>query len=173
MPITASQAWKEASASMSTDPLLLTLAFYHSSFGAPIYVVADTVDQTFKLESTAAFDADTSVTFIAVPFTFEQPKIGAGGGAEWNISVDNIGREISKYLPAATELNEAIQIWVRGYLPSRPLEVGWGPYKGEARLVTVTGTRADMAVTVADPQNRRFARKVYDLVNFPALQAVS
>ena len=50
MPITASEAWKEASASMSSDPLLLTLAFYHSSFGSPIYVVADTVDHVFKLE---------------------------------------------------------------------------------------------------------------------------
>lgn len=173
MPVTATQAWTEAAASGSNEPMLLTLAFYHSSFGVPIYVVADTQDQTFVIEGTATFNPGEAVLFTAVPFTFEQPKIGEGGGAEWNISVDNIGREISKYLPSAVELNEAIQIWVRGYLPTRPLEVGWGPYKGEARNVRVTGASADMTVTVADPQNRRFARKVYDLVSYPALQAIS
>ncbi|MDB5733334.1 MAG: hypothetical protein JWQ03_3229 [Variovorax sp.] len=173
MPVTASQAWREAAASRSSDPMLLTLGFHHSTFGENIYVVANTENMAFKIEDGATLDGGQTVTFQAVPFTFDAPKIGAGGGAEWNIAVDNIGREISQYLPAATELNEPILVTLRGYMASRPNEVGWGPYNGEARSVAVSGTVAQMTVTIADPQNRRFGRKVYDLVAFPSLQAVS
>lgn len=173
MPITASDAWREASASRSLDPMLLTLAFYHSTFGEVIYIVANTEDLNLTIEAGAAHDAGASVLFKAVPFEFEQPKIGEGGGAEWSVTVDNIGREISKYLPAATELNEEIIVTLRGYLASQPTVVGWGPYRGVARAVSVSGTKASMTVTIADPQNKRFGRKVYDMINYPSLQAVS
>jgi hypothetical protein len=172
MPITRSQAWAEAAASVAREPMLLTLEFQHPSFDAPVRVVADSQNQTFRIESTADVDPGDDVTFLGVAFEYEEPKRGPGGGAEWSVRVDNIGREISRYLEAATAINSELVVIMRGYLPSQATTVGYGPFRGVARSVGVRGAAAEMTVTIADPQNQKFGRQTYDMVRFPSLLAV-
>lgn len=172
MPITRSQAWAEAAASVTREPMLLTLEFQHPSFSSPVRVVADTQDQTFRIESTADVNPGADVLFLGVPFEYEEPKRGPGGGAEWSVRVDNIGREISQYLEAATGINSALVVIMRGYLTSAPTVVGYGPFRGVARGVGVRGASVEMTVTIADPQNQKFGRSTYDMVRFPSLLAI-
>lgn len=178
MPISASQAWREAAASVTKEPMLLTMelqnpAFVEDGLEVPIRVVADTQDHTFRIEGSADVNPGDDVLWTAVPFDYDPPKIGQGGGAEWRVRVDNIGREVSKYLADAVELQSEIVVIVRGYLPSRPTEVGFGPFRGVAKTVRVLGPSAEMNVVIADPYDRKFGREVYDMVRFPSLLAVT
>lgn len=172
MPISRSQAWAEASASVAREPMLLTLEFQHPTFDAPVRVVANTEDETFRIESTADVNPNADVTFLGVAFDYEEPKRGPGGGAEWSVRVDNIGREISRYLEEATGINSELVVIMRGYLPSAPTVVGYGPFRGVARAVGVRGAAVEMTVVIADPQNAKFGRSTYDMVRFPSLLAI-
>lgn len=177
MPLTRSQAWAEAAASVAREPMLLTLEFQHPSFiengvTVPIRVVADMADQVFRIESGASLNPNADVTFTAVPFDFDPPKLGENGGAEWTVRVDNIGREVSKYLADATGINAELVVILRGYLTSARTVVGYGPFRGVARSVNVSGSMAEMTVTIADPQGQKFGRDTYDQTRFPSLLAI-
>lgn len=178
MPISATQAWAEAAASTPKDEvMLITLELIHPLFvedgvPAPLRAVRNTVDLSLTLELDAPLNGGESVLFKAIPFEIDYPRIGQLG-AEAKIRIDNVNREIAKYLEPATKLNTAVQAIFRGYLASDPTTVGQGPYKLTLRNVKRASGALEGSLTIASPQNLRVLREVYDMVRFPALLQAS
>lgn len=178
MPIAATQAWAEAAATVDVSQrMLVTLELLHSSFvedgrPAPIRAVMNTEDQTFRLNEGAPLNAGERVLFKAVPFGIEYPRIGKLG-VEAPIWIDNVNREVARYLEPATKLNESVVVIFRGYLASDPDTVGHGPFRLLLRSVKRKGARLDGTLTMADPTRLRVMREVYDSQRFPALMVAA
>ncbi len=178
MPITATRAWEEAAATVDvTERMLVTLEFVHSVFTengapAPIRAVMNTEDMRFRLDGNAPLNAGELVTFKAIPFGIEYPSIGQLG-AEAGIWIDNVNREVGRYLQPATALNESVRVIFRGYLKSDPDTVGHGPYQLLLRNVKRKASRLEGTLTIADPTRLRVMREVYDQARFPALMVAA
>lgn len=178
MPISMTQAWAEAAASTPKNEVMLpTIEFIHSTFvengaPAPIRAVRNTVDMALKLEMSAPLNAGQVVTFKAIPFDIDMPRIGPLG-AECRIRIDNVGREIVAFLPEAVKGNESIIAMVRGYLASDPNTVGQGPYRLVLRNVKRTGAAVEGSLLIARPQDLRVLNDVYDMIRFPSLLQAS
>lgn len=179
MPIPESQAWREAEASTPRDDVLLaTIELQHSVFldgnGAPspIRIVRNTEDVSLRLESTAAYNAGEVVLFKAIPFEIEFPRIGQLG-VECPIKIDNVGREVAKYLTAATALNENVICIFRGYLASDPNTVGRGPHRLSLRNVKRRSTSLSGALIAGIPRNKTVLSDVYDMTRFKSLISFS
>jgi len=157
--------------------MLITIELIHPTFvengaPAPIRAVRNTVDMNFRLEAGAPVGGGTIVPFKAIPFEVDYPRIG-NLGAEATIRVDNVNREVARYLEEAVKVNTPITAIFRGYLASDPNTVGQGPYKLILRNVKRTARQLEGQVTIARPQNMRVMREVYDMVRFPSLLQAS
>lgn len=178
MPIAATQAWAEAAATVdATQVMQVTLEMIHSQFvengqPSPIRAVMDTQDQTFRLDEGAPLNAGQRVLFKAVPFGIEYPRIGKLG-IEAPIWIDNVNREVARYLEPATTLNESVVVIFRGYLASDPDTVGHGPFRLLLRSVKRKGARLDGTLTMANPTKLRVLREIYDSQRFPALMVAA
>ena len=175
---TATAAWEEAAATVdSTERMLVSLEIMHSVMvedgrPAPIRAVQNTEDMTFRLEEGAPLDAGERVLFKAVPFGIEYPRIGKLG-TEAPIWIDNVNREVARYLEPATRLNESVVVIFRGYLRSDPDTVGHGPFRLLLRSVKRKGAKLEGTLTIADPTKLRVMREIYDNARFPALMVAS
>lgn len=178
MPITATQAWEEAAATVDASEVMLpTLEIIHSVFvedgrPAPIRAVRNNEDLAFRLEDGAPLNAGQVVAFKAVPFGIDYPRIGKLG-AEAPIWIDNVNREVARYLDPATKLNESVVVLFRGYLKSDPNTVGHGPFRLLLRNVKRRGAKLEGTLTIADPTKLRVMREIYDNARFPALMVAS
>lgn len=178
MPSTATRAWEEAAATVdATEVILPTLEILHSTIvedgrPAPIRAVRNNEDMVFRLEESAPLDAGEAVTFKAVPFGIDFPRIGKLG-AEAPIWIDNVNREVARYLEPATKLNESVVVIFRGYLKSDPDTVGHGPFRLLLRNVKRKGARLEGTLTIADPTRLRVMREIYDQARFPALMVAA
>lgn len=174
MPITTTQAWDEAAATVdANEVMLVTLELQHSEFRengviTPIRAVLNTEDVQLRIESGATFNAEQLVTFKAIPFGIEYPRIG-NLSVEAPVWIDNVNREVSKYLEPATKTNENVVVVFRGYLASDPNTVGQGPYRLVLRNVKRKGGRLEGTLTIADPSKFRVMKEIYDNARFPAL----
>lgn len=178
MPIASTQAWAEAAATIDVSQrMFVTLELLHSSFvengqPSPIRAVMDTQDQTFRLDEGASLNAGQRVLFKAVPFGIEYPRIGKLG-VEAPIWIDNVNREVARYLEPATKLNESVVVIFRGYLASDPDTVGHGPFRLLLRSVKRKGARLDGTLTMADPTKLRVMREIFDANRFPSLMVAA
>ncbi|MGA0595393.1 DUF1833 family protein [Enterovirga sp. CN4-39] len=178
MPITVSDAWAEAAVTAPRqEVMLLTLEFHHPAFvenGLPtaIRAVRNTEDLMLRLDAGAPLNAGQVVLFKAIPFEVDYPRIGQLG-AEATIRLDNVNREVSRYLASAVTMNQTVKVIFRGYLASDPDTVGHGPYTLELRNVTRKSTTLEGKIVVASPGQLKFLRQVYDQQSFPSLMAVS
>ncbi len=179
MPILETQAWQEATTTSPKDEvLIITLEFQHPAFLeggvlTAVRVARDNVEtQNFTIESTANLNANQSVPFIGMPFEVAYPTVGEDLGVECEIRVDNVSKEISKYLEVAVTGNNPIVVIFRGYLKSQRTVVGQGPYRLELRAAVVKGATLSGKIMVSSPDDLKFLKKVYDQVNFPALLAI-
>lgn len=174
MPVNATQAWREAAATVDASEVMLpTLELRHSQFleGATLVavrLVADTQDRTFRIEAGAPMNAGTLQPFLRCPFRIGYPRIGKFG-AECPLAIDNVKREIHKYAQAAIQINEPIRVRFRGYLASDPETVGLGPYEMVLRGARFRGALLEASITTAMPRNMRVLTDVFDTVRFPAL----
>lgn len=141
MPISITQAWAEAAVTAPKNEVMLpTVEFHHPAFvenGSPtaIRAVRNTEDLVLRLEAEAPLSGGQDVLFRAIPFEIDYPRIGQLG-AESTITLDNVNREVAKYLSAAVTMNQTVKVIFRGYLASDPTTVGQGPYTLELRNVT-------------------------------------
>lgn len=178
MPITATQAWEEAAATVDASEVMLpTLEIIHSVFvedgrPAPIRAVRNNEDLPFRLEDGAPLNSGKTVTFKAVPFGIDYPRIGKLG-VEAPIWIDNVNREVSRYLEPATKLNESVVVIFRGYLKSDPTTVGHGPFRLLLRNVKRKGSKLEGTLTIADPTRLRVMREIFDNARFPSLMVAS
>ncbi|KMO20386.1 DUF1833 family protein [Methylobacterium platani] len=178
MPIAATRAWEEAAATIDTkERMLPTLEFLHSVFvedgsPSPIRTVRNTEDMTFRLDGAAPLNPNEQVLFKAIPFGIDYPRIDKLG-IEAPVWLDNVNREVARYLEAATKLNEPVIVIFRGYLLSDPDTVGFGPFRLQLRNVKRKSSRLEGALVIADPTKLRVMREIYDQVRFPALLAAS
>lgn len=178
MPIEASQAWEEAAATVDTSEVMLaTLELIHSAFvedgaPAPIRAVLTNEDLQMRLEAEAPLNAGEVVLFKGVPFGIDYPRIGQLG-AEVPIWIDNVNREVARYLEPATKANESVRVIFRGYLYSDPDTVAHGPFRLLLRNVKRRSARLEGTLTIADPTRLRVMREIFDQVRFPSLLVAS
>ena len=174
MPIAATRAWEEAAATIDhKERMLPTLEFHHSVFvengaPAPIRVVQNTEDLPFRLDEAAPLQAGQRVTFKSVPFGIEYPRIDKLG-VQAPIWLDNVNREVARYLEPATKLNEPVIVIFRGYLASDPDTVGHGPFRLQLAQVKRRGARLEGVLVISDPTRLRVMREIFDQARFPAL----
>ncbi|WP_437871404.1 DUF1833 family protein [Methylorubrum extorquens] len=107
-----------------------------------------------------------------MPFGIEYPRIGKLG-VEAPIWIDNVNREVARYLEPATKLNESMVVIFRGYLASDPDTVEHGPFRLLLHSVKRKGARLDGTLTMADPTKLRVMREIYDSQRFPALMVAA
>ncbi len=178
MPVTETQAWREAAVTVPKDDVMLaTLELHHPAFieegeQVAVRVVRNTVDLDLRLEVGAPLQSGQTVSWTAMPFEIDFPRIGAIG-VECPLRLDNVGREVARYLAAATSLNAPLLVIFRGYLASDPDTVAQGPFRLQLRNVRRKGPSLTGSLVVASPGDLKFLRRVYDMVSFPALMAAS
>jgi hypothetical protein len=139
---------------------------------APIRAVQNTEDMTFRLDAGAPLNAGQDVLFRGIPFGIDYPRIDKLG-VEAPIWLDNVNREVGKYLEPATKLNEPVIVIFRGYLLSDPTTVGHGPFRLQLANVKRKGARLEGSLTISDPSKQRVMREIFDQVRFPSLMVVS
>lgn len=178
MPVPATRAWEEAAATIrAQERTFVTLEILHSTFvedgaPAPVRAVANTEDLQFRLEDEAPLNGGQTVTFKGIPFGIDYPRIGKLG-VEAPIWLDNVNREVARYLEPATKLNESVIVIFRGYVLSDPTTVGHGPFRLLLRNVKRKGARLEGTLTIADPTKLRVMREIFDQQRFPALMVAA
>lgn len=177
MPIGATAAWAEASAAVPKDDVqLVTLELHHPAFlnelgqQTAIRAVRNTEDCVLTLEVGAPLGGGLPALFTAIPFEIDGPRIGPLG-AYSTLKLDNVNREVSRYLDAATRINSPVLAIFRGYMASDPTAVAYGPFRLELRTVSRRLTYLEGSLVVASPGDLKFLRRVYDMRSFPSLMA--
>lgn len=182
------EALQEAYASAPTDEVILhTLELRHPSFledseETPIRVVRDFGElleigdpdifgHLLGLELDAPKNPGETVRFIACMFDIDLPAQREGGVPEVEISLDNVTREVSKYLDAATETRVPVELTYREYLASDKTEPqfilhGLTLSRVKTNVFRITGT-----ASFVDLVNKSFPGKVYRPSEFKGLSS--
>jgi hypothetical protein len=178
MPISVTQGWAEASVTNPKNEVpLATLEFHHPAFVddtglTAVRVVRNTVDFTGRLEVDAPLNGGQDVLFQAIMFNVDWHRIGPLG-AQAKLTLDNVNREVGRYLEAATTMNVPVTVIARGYLATDPTVVGQGPYRLELRNVSRAGQSLTGSLIIASPGELKFGKAIYGQVEFPSLLAAS
>lgn len=170
-------AWEEAEATAPPDvQIYSTLELQHPAFldetdtEIPIRVVADVADsQDFGIEDGATFNGGETATFQAVPFYADRPEFAEGRVPQCQVTVENVGREVSGYLDAAVQVQADLIAIYREYRSDDLTAPCYGPIEFKMRNVTVNGTNVVGTARLDDLANRKFPNKVYSVDEFPGL----
>jgi hypothetical protein len=172
-----SEAIQEAYAHAPTDAIILhTLEIRHPDFrdenGNPtaIRVVRDQLDLQARLEVDAPMDAGAIVNFVAMGFDLDLPAVDTTPVPEIVVTLDNVSREIVRYLDVAAESQSVIEITYRPYL-SNDLE---GPQMDPPITLILSEVDADVQRVTArarmmDIGNKAFPSRTYTAKEFPGL----
>ena len=172
-----SEAIQEAYAHAPSDAIILhTLEIRHPDFrdenGNPtaIRVVRDQLDLQARLEADAPMDAGTIVNFVAMGFDLDLPAVDTTPVPEIVVTLDNVSREIVRYLDVAAESQSVIEITYRPYL-SNDLE---GPQMDPPITLILSEVEADVQRVTArarmmDIGNKAFPSRNYTAKEFPGL----
>lgn len=172
-----SEAIQEAYAHAPTDAIILhTLEIRHPDFrdenGNPtaIRVVRDHTDLQARLEADAPMDAGEIVNFVAMGFELDLPAVDTTPVPEIVVTLDNVSREIVRYLDVAAESQSVIEITYRPYL-SNDLE---GPQMDPPITLILSEVEADIQRVTArarmmDIGNKAFPSRTYTAKEFPGL----
>jgi len=165
-----SQAIKEAYASAPADEVILhTIELRHQAFTVPIRVVNDHADLTATLEATAPENPGQAVLFQGFSFGFQPPDVD-GPRPEIILTIDNVSREITKNIEAATISGAPVELTYRPYL-STDLS---GPQMNPPLTLDIIGIEASMLTVTAhaafgDLGSKRFPSEDYTAERFPGL----
>jgi hypothetical protein len=169
-----SDAIREAYASAPSDVVILhTLELRHPDFKnesgvtTAIRVVRDQQDLFARLEASAPLEP---VRFVAMGFDLDLPPVDIAPVPEVVLTLDNVSRDIVKYLDAASESEASIEVTYRPYLSS-DME---GPQMDPPITLVLTEVEADvMRVTararMVDIGNKAFPGRLYTATEFPGL----
>ena len=172
-----SEAIQEAYAHAPSEAIILhTLEIRHPDFrnenGNPtaIRVVRDQIDLQARLEADAPMDAGAIVTFVAMGFELDLPAVDTTPVPEIVVTLDNVSREIVRYLDVAAESQSVIEITYRPYL-SNDLE---GPQMDPPITLILSEVEADVQRVTArarmmDIGNKAFPSRTYTAKEFPGL----
>lgn len=171
------QAIKEAYASAPIDEVILdTLELRHPSFvddlGNPtaVRVVCGYENYSLTLEPNAPLQGGQTVEFIGCPFGFTLPEVGETSVPQLQIRIQNVSREVTKYLELASVSTVAIGVTYRPYLASDPS----GPQMDPPYYMTLSKVVADVfqitgTATINDVHNWPFPAEKYTPERFPGL----
>lgn len=167
---TLTEALKEAYASATPDIIYSTLELRHPAFTQPIRVVRDTVSLTARLESTAPYNPNEYVLFVAMAFDLVKPEVSAQGVPQLTLRIDNVDRSIVASVEAAVETTQPITVCYREYLSSDLT----APQNNPPLTMTILTVRADLLTVTAtagfpDLMNRKFPTLEYETETFPEL----
>ena len=172
-----SEAIQEAYAHAPTDAIILhTLELRHPDFrddsGNPtaIRVVRDQKDLEARLELEAPMDSGEWVTFVAMGFELDLPAVDTTPLPEIVVTLDNVSREIVRYLDVAAESQSFIEITYRPYL-SNDLD---GPQMDPPITLVLSEVEVDVQRVTArarmmDIGNKAFPSRTYTAREFPGL----
>lgn len=171
------QALKEAYASAPLDEVILdTLELRHPSFvddlGNPtaVRIVCQYQNYELRLEANAPINGGQLVTFIACPFKFKLPDFSEDSVPTLQIQVDNVSREITKYLEMAIAEITPIGVTYRPYLASDPSGPQMDPpFYFSLSKVTVDVFQITGTCTINDVHNWPFPADKYTPSRFPGL----
>jgi hypothetical protein len=172
-----SEALKEVYASNPVGEVVLeTLEFIHPAFiddnGNPdsVRVVCDGQDLFATLEPSAPMRPNQTVQFSAFAFDVTLPGFEEGQTPVMTITIDNVGRELTRELEAATQSLQPILVVHRIYL----LTDLSGPQMDPPIQMTVQKATVDVnkvlfTCTLDDVTNVPFPRRLYTPDDFPGL----
>lgn len=182
-----SEAIQEAYASAPTDEIILsTIELRHPSFinqdgdVQPIRVVQDYGELIEEgdpdiygwklfLESDAPANPGEEVIFVSMMFSFELPPQQEGSLPTIEITLDNVTREVSKYLDEAVNLDEEIEVTYREYLLSDKSEPQFVLPGMTINTVVSNVQKVTASASFADLINRNFPGKLYRPEEFRGL----
>lgn len=177
--LSLSQAVAEAYASNPGETVLLTLELHHSAFRDELNqptaarVVNDWTPLQATLEDDAPLNAGEEVTFAGVPFRYAKPEqTDSGSPAAVQIEIDNVSRQLTKYLLQAIDSQEPILLIERVYAASdtsAPHEMP--PTRMYLTSCTVGVDTVSAQASFGDLTNRKFPRVTYSRAEFVGLSA--
>lgn len=174
---TLSEALKEAYASAPSDVVILhTLELRHPSFvddegnQTAIRVVKDNQNLMAILEDSASLNGGEEVEFLAMAFDLSLPPVNTSPLPEITLTLDNVSREIIKYLDLAVEGQDMIEMTYRPYL-SNDLSC---PQMNPPITLVITDITADVLKITAtarmmDIGNKSFPSENYTVKNYAGL----
>lgn len=159
-----------------TEVALDTLEFRHPNFvdelGNPtsVRVVCANQDYNLRLENSAPVNPSEFVLFQKCAFEIVLPRIESGGAPELEIKVDNVSRELTRYLEMAAQDTTPIAVTYRPYLASDTN----GPQMNPPLNMTLTSVTVDVfqvtgKATLSDVHNWPFPFQKYTPERFPGL----
>jgi len=147
--------------------------------GTEVQAVLDGMDEEGRrkvglvagIEPGAARDAGQLVAFVALGFELELPPVDTVPVPEIVVTLDNVGREITKHLDAAAVSQERIEVTYRPYL-STDIE---GPQMDPPLTMTLSEVEVDVfritgRARVLDIGNKAFPSDIYTLRKYPGLR---
>lgn len=167
------EAAREAMINAEEDQIILaTIELRHPLISAPVRLVCAYTNYSFKLEDDAPVDPGQVVEFIACPFEFDWPAMVEGKAPSLTLNISNVSRMLTGYLEAAIQSLDPIQLTVRPYLESAPLD---GPAMNpvihmQMDEVLVDDNRVRGEASMEDIHNAPFPRNVYTPDRFPGLR---
>lgn len=169
--MTLTSAIKEAYASCPSDVALIeTVEIYHPDWSTIFRLVRGNESLTATLESTAPNNPNASVSFTPLDFSIAQPRIGEGR-QELTLEIENASLLLMPMIEShdLASLDEARVIY-RPYLSSDLS----GPHMNPPLSLSIVGISANMRTVsitcaYADIANRRFPRKLYNVIDYPGI----
>lgn len=147
--------------------------------GAAVQSVLDELDAearrkvglVARIEAGAARDASLLVPFVALGFEMELPPVDTIPVPEIVVTLDNVGREITRHLDAAAISQDAIQATYRPYL-STDID---GPQMDPPLTMTLSEVEVDVfritgRARVLDIGNKAFPSDIYTIRKYPGLR---
>lgn len=150
---TMQDALKEAYAGTSPEFVYHCLEIRHSNFTQPIRIVRNNEDCEARTEVDAPLNPGEMVSYVGAMWEMTLPKQGEDTMPEISLSFDNVSREITEHLQAASQINEPIKMIYRVYTDSTltsgpqidpPIEMEIGSATADVYTVTTRASLEDV-----------------------------
>jgi len=172
-----SEALKEAYASNPVGQVIVeTLEFRHPAFvddngnPAAFRVVNQNEDVFATLEVTAPLQGGQTVQFQAFAFDVQLPGFQEGETPTLKITIDNVGRELTAQLEAATSSQAPVEVTYRPYLLTDLTGPQMDPpITMEVLSASVSLLQIEFDCSLDDVSNVAFPRRLYTPDAFPGL----
>jgi hypothetical protein len=124
-----------------------------------------------RIEAGATRDAGLLVPFVALGFEMELPPVDTIPVPEIVVTLDNVGREITRHLDAAAISQDAIEVTYRPYLST---DIN-GPQMDPPLTMTLSEVEVDVfritgRARVLDIGNKSFPSAIYTIKKYPGLR---
>ncbi len=148
----------------SNKVILDTLEIRQTGVQDPIYMVRSR--RSIKAKDENGIER----TFLPVGFQFALPPQDETGFQSLNISIDNIGRQVSDFINAAKSERVPVEVIYRPYLSNdltRPQMIP--PLVLYLKDIQVTAAQVTGKATFMDVVNKKFPSELYTRARFPSL----